>query len=190
MNDHKPIPCTTKATRLFALATIATVGLTSIATSSSQPCNFPNIVLCGPEKGIDGDMCAVGNVIGVYQTSSNCELALIHSCYGQDSRCALQSGQCNVWSAFELEVCDVECIGNEPNGQIASVYAGWCGVEGTLGAGRTLNQKCSGGPCDPTQPADIIPPLEPPIPPNPPSSQGLDWPLIANYLVNPGGGGD
>lgn len=189
MNDTyivKPLKRLTLPVSLF----LGVLGLASVAISSSQPCTFPDIALCGPVNGVDGTGCAVGNVIGVLQTSSECEIAWIYSCYGRDNRCALAAGQCNVWSAFPVYVCDVNCVGNEPNGQIASVYAGWCGEAGSIGSGRTLNQRCSGGPCDPQQAIDPIPPLEPPIPPNPPSHSGLDWPQVINFFENPGGGGD
>ena len=168
--------------RRMALTLIAITAFAAIASSSSQPCQFPDIASC---ETLDGDDCMIGPVQGLIALD-NCRTAQVYSCYGQDSRCSLASGQCNVWAVFDVVICDVHC--ERTNGFRS--YIGWCGVSIDGGSGRTLNQKCSGGPCDPTQPADPIPNLIPPIPPNPPSSQGLDWPGIANYLVNPGGGGD
>jgi hypothetical protein len=164
------------------LALTAIVGLATLVKSSSFPCHFPDIATC---ESLDGDDCSIGFVQGA-KTYGNCRQALVYSCYGRDTRCPLVDGQCNVWSAFTVQVCDVYC--ERTSG--LRVYLGWCGESVNQSSGITLNTKCNGGPCDPSQAADPIPNLVPPIPPNPPNSFGLDWPQVINFFENPGGGGD
>lgn len=128
----------------LGLASVLVLSFAAIAYSAGQPCDSI-IPRCPTET--PGVQQGCDNNTGLWEFGPIKDYTYYH-CNGRDGHCANDPGNCNVMVATPVQGRTLECV---PGGS-----SGICAV--SVGAPQPLNQKCSGGKCDPDKAEDFIPP--------------------------------